>query len=387
MYEKTTSKPMNTGFVTGKEPRSGWKNLISTQGIDWQGLAELPWVQDMQQCPQEPDYHAEGDVWTHTRMVLEALLDDAAFQAQPETVRERLLYAALLHDVAKPACTRVEEGRIVSPGHARLGEKMTRELLWDMPHDFREDVCALVRLHGLPLWGLEKTDPARSAILASWRLCNEQLYLLTRADILGRICPTQSDLLFRLDLYRELCLENDCWEAEHPWYNAHSRHKYFWSDASWPVELYDDSRFDMVVLCGLPGSGKDTWARRHLPALPVVSLDAIRELEAIDHRDASAQGRVAQLAYEQAKTYCRAGQPFVWNSTNLSAELRARLIRTLGVYRPRIRMVYLETSLARVLERRSEAIPRARLGYMLRRLDIPLAGEGHTLEWVREGRF
>lgn len=41
-------------------------------------------------------------------------------------------------------------------------------------------------------------------------------------------------------------------------------------------ELYDDTWGEVVLMCGLPGTGKDTWIREHYPGLPVVSLDEIR---------------------------------------------------------------------------------------------------------------
>jgi predicted kinase len=376
---------MNTGFETGKGRRSGWKTLINNQGIQWQGLEQLSWAQAMKACPQDPEYHAEGDVWTHTRMVVEALKSLPEFLACSPEIQECLLYAALLHDVAKPACTRTENGRIVSPGHARLGEKMARELLWDMEPGFRETVCALVRLHGLPLWGLEKQNPVRAAVLASWRIPNQQLCILTQADIMGRICASSEDLMYRLDLYRELCQENECYNQERAFYNDFSRHRYFWSDENYPVELFDDTRFEIIVLCGLPGSGKDFYAKNHFSTWPVVSLDAIRQEHGIAADDRNGQGKVAQIAYEQAKVYARAGQSFVWNSTNLSADLRARLIRTLGVYKPHFRIIYLETSFEKILSRRSTEIKLDRMERMLQRLDIPVKGEGHSLVWVREG--
>lgn len=36
--------------------------------MDWSGI-RFPWIAPMVECMQDPDYHTEGDVWTHTRMV------------------------------------------------------------------------------------------------------------------------------------------------------------------------------------------------------------------------------------------------------------------------------------------------------------------------------
>ncbi len=297
--------------------------MISQFDTDWTALQSLDWVAAMQQCEQEPEYHAEGNVWLHTRMVLATLLELPEYQALNAADQNLLLHAALLHDVAKPACTIVENGKISSPRHAKVGEKIAREILWDFDFSFRESVCALVRLHGLPIWGLEKTDPVRSAILASWRVRNELVYMLAKADVLGRICDTQSELLYRLELYRELCLENNCFYQPHEWYNDHSRFRYFWSEETYPSEIFDDTTHEIVMLCGIAGSGKDTIYQKYYAHLPIVSLDEIRQELKIKPTDKSGQGKVAQLAYERAKEFCRRQQSFVWNSTNLTSHRNA----------------------------------------------------------------
>ena len=58
------------------------QNLVSasTGTLDraaW--LAAVPQLQALATTPQDPIYHAEGDVWTHTCMVVEALLGQAAY--------------------------------------------------------------------------------------------------------------------------------------------------------------------------------------------------------------------------------------------------------------------------------------------------------------------
>ncbi len=336
----------------------------------------------MQQCPQEPDYHAEGDVWTHTRMVIDALIAMPDYQALPSDEQSLLFHAALLHDVAKPICTIVEDGRISSPRHAKVGEKVAREILWDFDFTFRENVCALVRLHGLPIWGLEKPDPVRAAILAGWRIRNELIYILAKADVLGRICDTRGELLYRLELNRELCLENNCFYQPRPWYSDHSRFRYFWSDETYPSEIFDNTSHEIIVLCGVAGSGKDTVYQQQYAHLPIVSLDQIRQELKIKPDDKNGQGKVAQLAYERAKEFCRRRQSFVWNSTNLTAEMRSRLIGTLRVYDPRFTIIYVETAQSAIFQRRRADIHISVIERMIRQLEVPLPGEAHAVRYV-----
>lgn len=351
--------------------------------VNWALIEAQDWVDSLRNCPQDTEHHAEGDVWTHTRMVIDALLGLEIFPQLPEGEQNLLFHAALLHDVAKPQCTIVENGRISSPRHAKVGEKVAREILWDCEFFFREEVCALVRLHGLPLWIMDKPDPVRAAVLSSWRVRNELTYLLAKADVLGRISATRDELMYHAELFRELCLENNCFEQAANWFNAHSRFRYFWSEETYPVEIFDDTSFEVIVLAGIAGSGKDTFYAKNFAHLPIVSLDEIRKAFKIRPDDRDAQGKVAQIAYERAKEFCRRKQSFVWNSTNLTSELRARLLNALRVYNPRFRFVYLETSQANIFSRRKEDIKFSILERMIGQLDIPLLGEGHEVQWVR----
>ena len=78
----------------------------------------LPEVAAMKGVEQPPEFHPEGDVWTHTLMMLEGL------QAPSPT----LALGVLLHDVGKPGTFRVAE-RIRFDGHVELGERMGRDIL------------------------------------------------------------------------------------------------------------------------------------------------------------------------------------------------------------------------------------------------------------------
>jgi predicted kinase len=230
---------------------------------------------------------------------------------------------------------------------------------------------------------MDKPDPIRAAILASWRVRNELIFLLAKADVLGRISATRDELMYRAELFRELCLDNHCFEQVAIWHNEHSRYRYFWSEETYPVEVFDDTAFEVIVLAGIAGSGKDTYCAKHYAHLPTVSLDNIRKELKIKPDDRDGQGNVARLAYERAKEFCRRKQSFVWNSTNLTQDLRARLFNALRVYNPKFTIVYLETSQANIFSRRKEDIKTSILERMIQQLDMPLVGEGHEVKWVK----
>src|SRR5690606_33350603 len=153
--------------------------------------AAFGWVRAMAGVPQDEVFHGEGDVETHTRMACEALASLPQWRARPRDERVRLFAAVLMHDVAKPHCTRVEDGRVTARGHSRRGDLMARRILWEMgaPIAWREHVAALIRHHQVPFWALERPDLERIAFRVSLLARNDDLVLLASADVLGRVCP------------------------------------------------------------------------------------------------------------------------------------------------------------------------------------------------------
>ena len=96
--------------------------------LDWDRAREaFAWVRDLAGVEQDPVHHAEGDVEVHTRMACEALAGLPQWRARPAEERVRLFAAVLLHDVAKPLCTRRdEEGRVTAHGHSRRGDLLAQ---------------------------------------------------------------------------------------------------------------------------------------------------------------------------------------------------------------------------------------------------------------------
>jgi tRNA nucleotidyltransferase (CCA-adding enzyme) len=88
----------------------------------------MPELQATLGVPQEPEWHPEGDVWTHTMMVADAaakIVHDAA-RGLSEDERRQVMLGAVAHDLGKPATTTTVEGRIRSFGHEAAGEEPVR---------------------------------------------------------------------------------------------------------------------------------------------------------------------------------------------------------------------------------------------------------------------
>src|SRR5215813_7931140 len=213
--------------------------------IDWPSIEKaFDWFRRLADCPQDPVFHAEGDVGIHTRMVAEALVSDSEWRRCDAQARTSLFWAALLHDVAKPSCTRVEsDGRITSPGHSRRGQIMARQILWrmDAPFHRREEICHLVTHHQAPFYLVDRDDAARRIHAISLQTRCDLLALLAKADANGRICADRGRLLDNIALFTEHCREQVCYSEPRRFASAHSRFLYFRKASRAPdYEAYDD---------------------------------------------------------------------------------------------------------------------------------------------------
>jgi len=375
-------------------------NRAIRRDIDWPGIEAVlsPFVIPISRTEQAPIYHAEGDVWTHTKMVCETLITLDAFQNLLEKEQQAVFLGALLHDIGKVPTTRWEDGRWTSPNHTLAGAKMAREFLWQTlglcgtpeKQQFRETVCNLIRYHSFPPHALDHPDGKRRllSIAADGENCPlftlKLLCVLCEADALGRIGVSRLQMAEQVQLCREFARENGCFEGPFPFPSRYTRYAYLSGREIPPeAELYDDSWGEIILLSGLPGTGKDTWIRENVPHLPVISLDEIRKEYGISPTEKQTQ--VVELARAKAKEFLRARQPFIWNATNLSPMVRSKQVNLFAQYGAATRIVYLETEWTEQLRRnagRADAVPERAICRMLAELVPPEAKEAHEANWL-----
>ena len=128
-----------TKLLTEGAARRGFELLEETHLLE----TVLPEIARMQGVEQPPQYHPEGDVWIHTRMMLEQL---------PAAAPATLAWGVLLHDVGKPPTFRsaAETGeRIRFDGHVEVGARMAAEICRRLrfSNDDTEQIISLVANH------------------------------------------------------------------------------------------------------------------------------------------------------------------------------------------------------------------------------------------------
>jgi len=111
--------------------------------LDESGLLReiLPEMEALKGCDQPPDFHPEGDVFIHTRLMLSMLGPEVSLQ---------LVLSVLFHDIGKPATRVVDEtGRIRFNGHEGVSAEMSLRLLQRLrfPNEVIDAVLPAVRLH------------------------------------------------------------------------------------------------------------------------------------------------------------------------------------------------------------------------------------------------
>jgi len=347
-----------------------------------------PWARAMAVCQQDAQWHAEGNVWTHTKMVCAELERLAEWPTLDRAEQLQLLFTSLFHDSGKPATTALdaETGRTRSPKHALVGAEIARRVLRELECDLpaREEIAALVRFHGRPPYLLEKENPEHEIISLSWLVNNRLLYLFALADTRGRHAKETSRPEETLHLWKLVAEERGCFDRSYAFANDHARFLFYRDQlSSLHYVPHEEYRCTVTLMSGLPASGKDTWLQRNRPQLPVVSLDSIRTDLDVDATDN--QGEVIQAARDQCREYLRAGQDFGFNATNITRQMRLRSIDLFADYGARIEIVYLEPPISTILaqnKRRTHPVPEKIILRLVEKLEPPTVTECHSLTFA-----
>ena len=175
-------------LLVAERPSIGFA-LARSLGVVEQLLPEMVPLYD---CPQDAEWHPEGDVWTHTLMVI-----DEARRRNADLDRARLapvMLGAVCHDLGKPATTAMIDGRWRSPGHEAAGVAPATRVLDRLNintldgYDVRAQVLAITAEHLRPSAFYKAKDAVRNGAFRrlALRVDLELLVRFGRADCHGR---------------------------------------------------------------------------------------------------------------------------------------------------------------------------------------------------------
>lgn len=384
----------------------------------------IPAMHRLEETPQDPGWHAEGNVLVHTGMVLDALY--ALLETRAKSVvgarRPALILAAALHDVAKPETTRSMEirgvQRIAAPRHEMRGRSALSLLMMEQGLDYAliERVADLVGYHVQPKFLVVK-ERGRDAYLRLAQLADpELLYWLELADMIGRTCADQAQQVEHIEMFGLFAQDHGAWAPfadEAPSWRSMYRgaiegpaalrdvsYRQFVHDlcdgtVTQPEEgiarsyRFRDGFPELVITVGPSGSGKSTWIERHLGDHVCISLDDIRA-ELGGRGDQSHNAKVRSIAKERLREGLRNKRKLVWDATTVRRDFRDALTKLAFDYGGLVTLVCFPRAPATYHRRnreRDNPVPASVLNRQIETLQWPERLEGHrTLVIDAHGR-
>ena len=338
---------------------------------DWNRVLEYPEFKRLSERETTSRYHQEHNQFIHTKMVCSQmqriLFTNKAIYDMGDQLE--LMLAALFHDVGKCDCENTPEGKLLSADHALKSEHICRRLLWDLDVTTRENICELVRWHDLHCQTKmsDKKLVRKMNSFSDWLFDHiDMLFALFRADDCGSIKDVLLEGSANEMFYRIKQLQYN--------YNFHCR----------PQK--PNNPFTVYVMCGLPGSGKSTYAKQMFPDLPVVSRDLIREELGMTKPGVKYCGNsdeediVSKTSDELVDNLCKNHQSFVYDNMNTREKYRRSLLNKISRYRPTVKYIYLEVKDLEVLKtRRPEIAEKVDFETFVDKMDFPRPDEYDTL--------
>ncbi len=203
MLEELPRERIYTEFtkllLKAPKPSLGF-TLMKDLGI----LRYFPELEAIIAVPQNPKWHPEGDVWTHTMMALDVMARELGMRNEELGIKENqklmFLFAILCHDLGKATTTTIEaDGRIRSIGHEYAGLAPTKSFLYRLTHahDFIESILPLVEHHLKPSQFYAQGAKSTAIRRLATKVNIEELVFLAKADFLGRNTPEAKSGIYK----------------------------------------------------------------------------------------------------------------------------------------------------------------------------------------------
>lgn len=317
----------------------------------------FPLLRELKNTEQDEIWHAEGNVHIHTGMVLNELykiIDGNTKYSNKRLTPDNkvsLILAALFHDISKPTNTRAEfkdrENRvcIVAKNHEYDGRNylIFRLLELGLTAQVYNDVLSLVAYHQVPKLLVIK-NATKGDYIKHICTCNYKLmYILEVADMLGRTCGDLDKQLEYLEMYKMFCDEYCTLEYGHYAYvpsntyvrdvGAHllmNNKIYTSEEAESALYEHKNEHSKVVVMCGLPGSGKSSIVHSNYSGYNIISLDEIRK--DLNDKYYNNTAEVISIAKELLKKYLRNKENIVYDATNYRKDFRSKIFKLCNDY-------------------------------------------------------
>ncbi|OFW21996.1 MAG: hypothetical protein A3H97_02710 [Acidobacteria bacterium RIFCSPLOWO2_02_FULL_65_29] len=175
-------------LLSAPRPSVGFALALDLGAID----KLFPELRALVGCPQEPEWHPEGDVWVHTLQVVDQARTRVDDLDRPQRIA--VMLGAVCHDLGKPATTAFVDGRMRSIDHEAQGVPPATAFLDRLNihsidgYDVRKQILGIVAYHLNPgMWFKVKNDVGDGAFRRlAQKVDLELLARLAKSDCLGR---------------------------------------------------------------------------------------------------------------------------------------------------------------------------------------------------------
>lgn len=373
-------------------------------------------LNELEHTPQDPQWHAEGNVAQHSALVLERALE--LTDGLGDFDRATLLLAAALHDIGKALTTREEfdgatgQMRLRSRQHARRGRDYLAYRLLDTGLAPRLVLSVLNLVgHHHSLHRAAESQLGRGVYALARQVNLPLLVRLAKADSRGRMIASGDGARGEetADYLELLARDLGVWDVADPYADFRNQIAALLPDASpellalavgrgiqdWEAgiihtpheavaRVQDAARNGfprLTVLCGPSGSGKSTLAHSFEDA-EIINLDALRARLGKHASDQSVNGQVMQAAREQLREALRRKRHAVWDATTLRRNQRAQVLELGHDYGALTSLHVLWTPPGQLGSRiagRERQVGGAVIADQLRLLEFPEVGEAHQI--------
>lgn len=360
------------------------KLLDINNNVNFDEALKIEEFQKCAECEHKSKWHLEGNVFEHIKLVCSSLNSLLSSKNISDSKRKVLMTAALFHDIGKPLAMKEKpNGSRSFIGHENYSEKIARCLLWDEEFYFREEVCSLVRNHMIPLRLYQDNNKKRKIMMLSHDVNSiEDLILLKKADCLGQITNENDEWEKKLKNLEENSKKLDCYNHPYNFFNGYTKFNFLNNDvkANHPTIVTNSNSFNVYIMVGLPGAGKNTYINTHFSNLPVVSRDEIRLTINNEHEktifNKNLEKIVNNIEDSMITELAESQKSFVINNLNLKRKYRQHYINILSKYKPNVYIVYVQApSLSDNIKRREGLISKEVIAQMRYSFDFPLPYE------------
>ena len=348
----------------------------------WSKIFGIPLFNQMLSTEQNSEWHQEGNVAVHTQLVTEAManyLDERAFNKESEYYL-LMMASAICHDIGKVTTTKYNEKTNLYScrNHAKEGGRLARLLFFDEDVELREKLCYMIRHHMDAFEIVKENKIFYNTIKSSMGIVPlRDMLILHYCDVISSKNDKENEIQVQERINKIIATAKTiyCYDKPYMFDKRKHRNQYFYEPTG-SIRVNKNSNFQVYVMVGIAGAGKDTWIEKNIADVKVLCRDHIRTEMGIEgekpHGTKEQEDKVTEIINKRIIECCEKQESFVLNNTNLKLQYRDELHKMIYKYNPEIIYVYIEApSIEDNKKRRKGQIDSRTIERMAKTFDFP----------------